>query len=268
MYEYWLLSHTHTHTHKYKQIYQINKISPNSYLYSNGNSHAIGVTCTCRCVTNIRNDLFKILIWKRFSVKHHCQLRADFRFAPSQWETALLGNDGFHWLGASLESALQLCVYRQGYAWNTSFEMYGHVIGDEPSGSWFSKACFKKQTRWLYSLQEMGCRLLKYLYFRLVKHTFNGNWQLESIILTDIDGEFWFISFEVLQWGIILVFYYYFHKQMSYFQVSYTVSKKLKRAAYREIYLPPSDMPGIATVIHLSQGLQVYTEQPYWALKW
>ena len=31
---------------------------------------------------------------------------ADFRFAPSQWETALLCNDVFRWLGASLESAL------------------------------------------------------------------------------------------------------------------------------------------------------------------
>ena len=32
--------------------------------------------------------------------------RADSRFAPSQWETALLCNDVSHWLGASLESAL------------------------------------------------------------------------------------------------------------------------------------------------------------------
>ena len=33
--------------------------------------------------------------------------RADTRFAPSQWETALLCNDVSHWLGASLESALR-----------------------------------------------------------------------------------------------------------------------------------------------------------------
>ena len=32
--------------------------------------------------------------------------RADSRFAPSQWETALLCNDVSHWLGASLESHL------------------------------------------------------------------------------------------------------------------------------------------------------------------
>ena len=31
--------------------------------------------------------------------------RADSRFAPSQWETALLCNDVSHWLGASLDSA-------------------------------------------------------------------------------------------------------------------------------------------------------------------
>ena len=34
------------------------------------------------------------------------RLRADYRFAPSQWETALLCNNVSHWLGASLESAL------------------------------------------------------------------------------------------------------------------------------------------------------------------
>ena len=35
------------------------------------------------------------------------QARADFRCAPSQWETALLCNDVSHRLGASLETALQ-----------------------------------------------------------------------------------------------------------------------------------------------------------------
>ena len=35
---------------------------------------------------------------------HGC--RDDSRFAPSQWETALLCNDVSHWLGASLESSL------------------------------------------------------------------------------------------------------------------------------------------------------------------
>ena len=35
-----------------------------------------------------------------------CYLRADSRFAPSQWETALLCNDVSHWLVASPESTL------------------------------------------------------------------------------------------------------------------------------------------------------------------
>ena len=33
---------------------------------------------------------------------------ADSRFAPSQWETALLCNDVSHWLGTNLESALYM----------------------------------------------------------------------------------------------------------------------------------------------------------------
>ena len=37
-----------------------------------------------------------------------CLLRADSRFAPSQWETSLLCNDVSHWLGTSLESSLLL----------------------------------------------------------------------------------------------------------------------------------------------------------------
>ena len=35
-------------------------------------------------------------------------VRTDSRFAPRQWETALLCNDVSHWLGANLESALIL----------------------------------------------------------------------------------------------------------------------------------------------------------------
>ena len=42
--------------------------------------------------------------------------RADFRFAPSQWETVLLCNNVSHWLGANLESAL--CKTVSGYVTN------------------------------------------------------------------------------------------------------------------------------------------------------
>ena len=36
------------------------------------------------------------------------KIRADSRFAPSQWETVLLYNDVSHWLGTNLESALKM----------------------------------------------------------------------------------------------------------------------------------------------------------------
>ena len=38
----------------------------------------------------------------------HFELRADTRFALSQWEKALLCNNVSHWLGANQESALEL----------------------------------------------------------------------------------------------------------------------------------------------------------------
>ena len=39
-------------------------------------------------------------------------IRANSRFAPSQWETALFCNDVSHWLGAKLESALIIDITR------------------------------------------------------------------------------------------------------------------------------------------------------------
>ena len=44
----------------------------------------------------------------------HISGGADSRFAPSQWETALLCNDVSHWLSASLESA------QTGHFWEES----------------------------------------------------------------------------------------------------------------------------------------------------
>ena len=46
--------------------------------------------------------------------------RADSRFAPSQWDTALLCNDVSHWLGANLESAL-LLYCQIAHAWLTIY---------------------------------------------------------------------------------------------------------------------------------------------------
>ena len=39
----------------------------------------------------------------RISMFFHFWFRADSRFAPSQWETALLCNDVSYWLGANLQ---------------------------------------------------------------------------------------------------------------------------------------------------------------------
>ena len=44
---------------------------------------------------------------------HLCIIRADSRFAPSQWETVLLCNDVSHWLGANLGSALHYTQWRE-----------------------------------------------------------------------------------------------------------------------------------------------------------
>ena len=61
-----------------------------------------------------------ILLFTFHQFSHHCKYfvlsssitimihRADSRFAPSQWETALLCNDVSHWLGASLESVVNI----------------------------------------------------------------------------------------------------------------------------------------------------------------
>ena len=46
-----------------------------------------------------------------FTSSRNTYFRADSRFAPSQWETALLCNDVSHWLGARLASALYLCSW-------------------------------------------------------------------------------------------------------------------------------------------------------------
>ena len=49
--------------------------------------------------------------------------RADSRFAPSQWETALLCNDVSHWLGVNLETALP---YGVTTPWVITLNNYDH----------------------------------------------------------------------------------------------------------------------------------------------
>ena len=58
-------------------------------------------------IDSLWTDLEQCLQWCiNFVVVGTGVVRADSRFAPSQWETALLCNDVSHWLGAILESAL------------------------------------------------------------------------------------------------------------------------------------------------------------------
>ena len=66
------------------------------------------------------------------TLSHNELIRADSRFAPSQWETVLLCNDiGSHWLGASLESALVSTGFPQLLKnhWNSDlFQDHGKII--------------------------------------------------------------------------------------------------------------------------------------------
>ena len=56
--------------------------------------------------------------------------RADSRFAPSQWETALLCNAVSHWLGTNLESALDwMCLVLNKYHSHDGLLM-SYIISD------------------------------------------------------------------------------------------------------------------------------------------
>ena len=56
-------------------------------------------------------------------------VRADSRFVPSQWETALFCNDVSHWLGASLESVLlvQATASRLFNGWKVLWDSRGEA---------------------------------------------------------------------------------------------------------------------------------------------
>ena len=82
------------------------------------NTLELGLSCTnpSKCFSSTQAPLYfqitkleaNLLFCKLITAKiYHPEwwFRADSRFAPSQWETALLCNDVSHWLGASLESA-------------------------------------------------------------------------------------------------------------------------------------------------------------------
>ena len=73
--------------------------------YSNVCSDAAGqkdlkLTCNSKYLTCKLEYYNRTLTWNVWYI------RADFRLAPSQWETLLQSNAVSHWLGANLESAL------------------------------------------------------------------------------------------------------------------------------------------------------------------
>ena len=73
--------------------------------------------------------------------------RADSRFAPSQWKTALLCNDVSNWLGASLESALVMLNNMEVIEWRQT-----------------TTKCYKTRTgcviHWIYWNEHCCCTCL------------------------------------------------------------------------------------------------------------
>ena len=63
-------------------------------------------------------------------------IRAYSRFVPSQWETALLCNHFFHWLGASIESALYMTWTRPSQFLQTPWHLT--TLGRQQAQCWLS----------------------------------------------------------------------------------------------------------------------------------
>ena len=102
------------------------------------------------------HDFLLAVLW--YACHLHNMTRADSKFAPSQWETALLCNDVSHWLGANLESALydsSWCDNIVAFKWSCWLLMPWHFIWhsrissnhhDYKGGS----VHFRSAQRWFY----------------------------------------------------------------------------------------------------------------------
>ena len=84
--------------------------------------------------------------------------RVDSRFAPSQWETALLYNDVSHWLGANLESTLQS---DKGMAWKGNKLLSKSIITlhvewclDHDARTWKRFEFILSSLEWSYTQQS------------------------------------------------------------------------------------------------------------------
>ena len=83
-------------------------IGPISFMIFTCNLNTVEVMFYCNSISGHQIIIYLQNVCTYYSsATHEIQPRAEFRFAPSQWETALLCNNISHWLGASLESALQ-----------------------------------------------------------------------------------------------------------------------------------------------------------------
>ena len=85
--------------------------------------------------------------------------RTDSRFAPSQWETALLCNDVSHWLGASVESALPHDIKIQRWEIST---LQDHCI------LWLFTFCGKREL-WRTSMKSYSCQSVIYFHLTPLK---------------------------------------------------------------------------------------------------
>ena len=74
----------------------------------------IGIAWDCFCEWGMLINLALICfhIYYGANIYWQSMYRTDSRFAPSQWETALLCNDVSHWLVANLKSALMYSCFR------------------------------------------------------------------------------------------------------------------------------------------------------------
>ena len=96
--------HTPSYTIYYDEVWTVKHFTGPEYMWHNYTHDELVLVCCLLDVEYLSER--KAPSWPTYATEYYC--RAYSRFAPSQWETALLCNDVSHWLGASLESALYL----------------------------------------------------------------------------------------------------------------------------------------------------------------
>ena len=102
------------HFYSRKCIWKCRNFNRNSYIFIQENAFE-NVVCKMELILSRPQWVKHHTVYplNYYGFVHCCVLesRADFRFAPSQWETALLCNKVSQWLGANLESNLGICCF-------------------------------------------------------------------------------------------------------------------------------------------------------------